>query len=78
MTTITALIVCCTVALHCPQSLMKYWNNPEMLAKIGAKIGDVKAPGGGATAGAAGARPAAPPGAAAPAIDITNMMDAAR
>ena len=51
------------------QAMMKYWNDPKILAKIGKRMGDVSAT---APAGAAAA-PASPP---APEID--NLLDAAK
>ncbi len=51
------------------QAMMKYWNDPKVLAKIGERMGDVSA------AAAPGAAPAA---AAPPAPEIDNLLDAAR
>ncbi len=55
-----------------PGALMKYWNSPEWLAKVGGKLGDV-------TAAAAGARGAPPPAPAAPAAapEVNTLLDAA-
>ncbi|KXZ50900.1 hypothetical protein GPECTOR_14g148 [Gonium pectorale] len=57
------------------QALMKYYNDPNFLAKLGEKLGDV-APG----AGAAAAPPpaAAMPGAAPQEVEINNIRDAAK
>lgn len=65
-------------------ALMKYMNDPEWLAKVGSKMGDVAemlAAGGGgaggpaAAAGAAGASTAAP---SAPIPTVNNLFDAAK
>ena len=51
------------------QAMMKYWNDPKVLAKIGERMGDVSA----------AAAPGAAPAAAAPsAPEIDNLLDAAR
>lgn len=66
-------------------ALMKYMNDPEWLAKVGSKMGDVAemlaAGGGGAGGAAAAAGPAAAasPAAAATAIPtVNNLFDAAK
>lgn len=61
-----------------PQALMKYYNDPEFLAKLGDKLGDV-APAVGAPAAAVRPPPAAA-AAAAPteAPEINNIRDAAK
>ena len=51
------------------QAMMKYWNDPNVLAKIGERMGDVSG------AAASGTAPAA---SAAPAPEIDNLLDAAR
>jgi hypothetical protein len=55
------------------QALMKYWNDPQMLAKIGERMGDVS---GGADAPAPG--PGSSAAAAAPALEINTLLDAAK
>ena len=50
------------------QALMKYWNDPDTLAKIGERLGDVEA----------AAAPAAPASAAPPAPEINTLLDAAK
>ncbi|GBF94695.1 hypothetical protein Rsub_07431 [Raphidocelis subcapitata] len=58
-------------------ALMKFWNDPKILAKLGEKLGDVPMPApGAAAAAAAGPRPAAAPPSAVP--DIDNIWDAAK
>ncbi len=60
------------------QALMKYYNDPEFLKRLGEKLGDV-APGGGAAGAAAPGPAAAAMGAGAPAApEITNLLEAAR
>ena len=69
-------------------ALMKYMNDPEWLAKVGSKMGDVAemlaAGGGGAAGGAGGAAAAAAAGArgpsapAAPIPTVNNLFDAAK
>ena len=57
------------------QAMMKYWNDPKVLAKIGERMGDI--PTGAPAQGAAAA--AAPTAAAqAPAPEINNLLDAAK
>lgn len=51
-------------------AMMKYWNDPKVLAKIGEKMGQVP----GQAAG--GQSPAAPSAAAPP--DVSSLLDAAR
>lgn len=51
------------------QALMKYWNDPKTLAKIGQRLGDISP----ASAGAAASQAAAPP-----APEINNLLDAAK
>ena len=53
------------------QALMKYWNDPKTLAKIGERMGDVSD----VAAPAPGPASAA---AAAPAPEINNLLDAAK
>ncbi|GLC50215.1 hypothetical protein PLESTB_000355100 [Pleodorina starrii] len=55
------------------QALMKYYNDPKFLSKLGEKIGDV-APSAGAAAPAASAGPVAAP----PEPEINNIRDAAK
>ena len=57
------------------QAMMKYWNDPKVLAKIGERMGDIptSAPAEGAAAAAA---PAAD--AQAPAPEINDLRDAAK
>uniref|UniRef100_A0A383W1I4 STI1/HOP DP domain-containing protein n=1 Tax=Tetradesmus obliquus TaxID=3088 RepID=A0A383W1I4_TETOB len=58
-------------------ALMKYMNDPRVLAKLGSKLGDVPVPAPGAAAASAAA--AAPPSAAAAAgVEIDNLFDAAK
>ena len=58
------------------QAMMKYWNDPKVLAKIGERMGDVSAiAASGAAATASGTAPAA---SAAPAPEIDSLLDAAR
>jgi hypothetical protein len=52
------------------QAMMKYWNDPKVLAKIGERMGDVSAA---APAGASAASPAV-----TPAPEIENLLDAAK
>lgn len=59
------------------QALMRYYNNPDFLAKLGEKLGDVAAPpaaaaGAGAAAAAAGAMPAQQM------PEINDLLDAAK
>lgn len=58
------------------QAMMKYWNDPKVLAKIGERMGDIptSAPAQGAATSAAA--PAA--AAQAPAPEINNLLDAAK
>ena len=57
-----------------PQAMMKYYNDPKFLAKLGSKISDVvPTPSAAAAAAAAGAGPAA---AAMP--EINTLLDAAK
>ncbi|KAF6244135.1 hypothetical protein COO60DRAFT_1650840 [Scenedesmus sp. NREL 46B-D3] len=60
-------------------ALMKYMNDPRVLAKLGSRLGDVQVPtpGAGAAAGAAAAA-APPPAAAAAGVEIDNLFDAAK
>ena len=51
------------------QAMMKYWNDPKVLAKIGERMGDVSA------AAGSGAAPAA---SAPPIPEIDNLLDAAK
>ncbi|PNH09850.1 Ankyrin repeat domain-containing protein 2 [Tetrabaena socialis] len=62
------------------QALMKYYNDPAFLEKLGEKIGDVVPKGGGGPAAAMAPPPGAmmPPGAAPPAPEINNIRDAAK
>jgi len=57
------------------QAMMKYYNDPDFLAKLGSKLGDVNM-------GAVTAAPGAPPAGAAPAAagppEIKDLLDAAR
>ena len=53
------------------QAMMKYWNDPKVLAKIGERMGDVSAA---AAPGAASAASASAP----PAPEIDNLLDAAK
>jgi hypothetical protein len=56
-----------------PGAMMKYWNDPNTLAKLGAKLGDIQPA---AAPAAAAARPL--PGYAPPAPEVTNLLEAAR
>ena len=57
------------------QAMMKYWNDPKVLAKIGERMGDIPT-----SAPAEGAAAAAAPAAAAhaPAPEINDLRDAAK
>ncbi|KAK9819574.1 hypothetical protein WJX81_003882 [Elliptochloris bilobata] len=57
-------------------ALMKYWNDPKWLSKVGSKLGDVTA----ATAGARGAGVSmqAPPTGPAAAPEVNTLFDAAK
>lgn len=56
-------------------ALMKYWNDPAMLAKIGERLGDVNPAA--AAAGPATA-PVGQPAASANTPEINNLLDAAK
>lgn len=60
------------------QALMKYYNDPAFLAKLGSKLGDVSALTGGAAAAAGAASPAAAMMGQPAAPEITNLLEAAR
>ena len=51
-------------------AMMKYWNDPKVLAKIGEKMGQVP------SQAAGGQSPTAPSPAAPP--DVSSLLDAAR
>ena len=58
------------------QAMMKYWNDPKVLAKIGERMGDLSAVA--ASGEAPTASGTAPAASAAPAPEIDNLLDAAR
>ncbi|CAK0763605.1 hypothetical protein CVIRNUC_003075 [Coccomyxa viridis] len=58
------------------QAMMKYWNNPKVLAKIGERMGDIPTSAPAEGAAAAAAAPAA--AAQAPAPEINDLRDAAK
>ena len=60
-------------------ALQQYMGNPEFLAKLGQRVGDIdlKLPGEKRPAAPPGAVPAGPPGGAAP-PDIENLLQAAK
>lgn len=58
------------------QAMMKYWNDPKVLAKIGERMGDIPTSAPAEGAAAAAAAPAA--AAQAPAPEINDLRDAAK
>eukprot|EP00899_Mesostigma_viride_P009443 jgi/Mesvir1/184/Mv13536-RA.1 len=58
-----------------PQALQKYWNDPVVLKKMAAKMGNVMPPPAGAAAAAAMARP---PGVKPPEVKVNSLHDAAK